>query len=122
MKEVSDLLRDYQYDNKLTQHDMAKFLGVAQSTYNNWVNGQSAVNPVKYYEKIAKLCGVDVHSILPVIHKLEDMNHDTKGLVYCEKYVKSLEDMIELLKNENRNLLGILREKEESLLQQKASL
>jgi transcriptional regulator with XRE-family HTH domain len=122
MKEVSDLLRDYQYDNKLTQHDMAKFLGIAQSTYNNWVNGQSAVNPVKYYEKIAKLCRVEINSILPAIHKLEKMSHDTKGLVYCEKYVTSLEEMIELLKNENRNLLGILREKDDSLLQQKASL
>jgi transcriptional regulator with XRE-family HTH domain len=111
MKEVADLLRDYQYQNNLTQHDMAKFLGIAQSTYNNWVNGQTVINPIKYYEKIAKLCGVDVHLMLPSGYKLGEMNHDSKGLVYCEKYVRSLEEMVVLLKKENERIVLLLDEK-----------
>jgi transcriptional regulator with XRE-family HTH domain len=111
MKEVPDLLRDYQYQNNLTQHDMANVLGIAQSTYNNWVNGQTKVNPVKYYEKIAKLCGVDVHSMLPSGHKLVEMNADSQGLVYCEKYVRSLEEMIVFLKRENERINLLFNEK-----------
>lgn len=121
MKEVADVLREYQYEKNLTQHDMAKFLGIAQPTYNNWINGQSVVSPVKYYEKIAKLCGIDIDTIYPP-HKLypphkfvESNSHEleanSKGLIYCEKYVLSLEEMNEFLKQENKKLLENLKEK-----------
>jgi transcriptional regulator with XRE-family HTH domain len=120
MKEVSDLLREYQYNNKLTQHDMANFLGIAQSTYNNWVNGQSAINPVKYYEKIAKFCGVDIKTISPHSHKLEKLfvkNYDIESLQnaleMCQKYAKGLEVMNEILKKENLKLLEILNNMKE---------
>jgi hypothetical protein len=39
------------------------------------------------------------------------MNHDSKGLVYCEKYVKSLEEMVVLLKKENERIILLLDEK-----------
>lgn len=117
MKEVSDLLRDYQYQNKLTQHDMAKFLGIAQSTYNNWVNGQTVVNPIKYYKKIASLCEVEIDFLLPKSLKLElylhqDLESLIKNLEDCTKYSKNLEELNTLLRKENERILEDLKEKE----------
>jgi transcriptional regulator with XRE-family HTH domain len=115
MKDVSDLLRDYQYQNHYSQHDMAKFLGIAQSTYNNWVNGQSVINPVKYYEKIANLCGVDIKTINPQSHKLEAffVKNDKieflqNALELCQKYVKNLEKMNDNLRRENERMSNLL--------------
>jgi transcriptional regulator with XRE-family HTH domain len=121
MKEVSDVLREYQYQNRLTQHEMAKFLGIAQSTYNNWVNGQTVVNPVKYYKKIANLCGFDVDLILPKSLKLEMyLNQDYESLIKnledCTKYSKNLEELNALLRKENERILEDLKEKEVVIL------
>jgi transcriptional regulator with XRE-family HTH domain len=121
MKEVSDVLREYQYQNRLTQHEMAKFLGIAQSTYNNWVNGQTVVNPVKYYKRIANLCGFDVDLILPKSLKLEMyLNQDYESLIKnledCTKYSKNLEELNALLRKENERILEDLKEKEVVIL------
>jgi transcriptional regulator with XRE-family HTH domain len=121
MKEVSDVLREYQYQNRLTQHEMAKFLGIAQSTYNNWVNGQAVVNPIKYYKKIANLCGFEVDLILPKSLKLEmylnqDLESLIKNLEDCTKYSKNLEELNALLRKENERILEDLKEKEVVIL------
>jgi transcriptional regulator with XRE-family HTH domain len=121
MKEVSDVLREYQYQNKLTQHDMAKFLGIAQSTYNNWVNGQVIINPVKYYKKIAILCGFEIDILLPKSLKLELYQHQDlesliKNLEDCTKYSKNLEELNTLLRKENERILEDLKEKEAVIL------
>jgi transcriptional regulator with XRE-family HTH domain len=110
MKKVSDLLREYQYKNNLTQHEMSKFLGIAQSTYNNWVNGKSMINPNKYFYKVADICEVDILSILPNNLSLDKKiwkNHDIESLLnaleFCQKYSKCLEE----------NLLSLKIEKEQ---------
>lgn len=117
MKEVSDVLREYQYQNRFSQHEMAKFLGIAQSTYNNWVNGQTVINPVKYYKKIAILCEVEIDMLLPKSLKLElyqhqDLENLIKNLEDCTKYSKNLEELNTLLRKENERILEDLKEKE----------
>jgi transcriptional regulator with XRE-family HTH domain len=111
MKKASEVLRAYQFQNNFTQHQMSMFLGIAQSTYNNWVNGKLVVIPSKYYEKIATLCEIDVQLILPKnldITKKIWKNHDIESLLnameFCQKYSKSLEDNLLLQKVEIEKL------------------
>ncbi len=99
MKNVSELLREYQYKNNLTQQQMSTLLGIKQSTYNNWVNEKSVINPTKYYQKIADICEIEVQLILPKKINLAKKiwkNHDIESLLsameFCQKYATSLEE------------------------------
>ncbi len=111
MKKPSDVLREYQFQNNYTQHQMSMFLGIAQSTYNNWVNEKIVIIPNKYYERIATLCEIDIQLILPKnldLAKKIWKNHDIESLLnameFCQKYTKSLEDNLQLQKVEIERL------------------
>jgi DNA-binding XRE family transcriptional regulator len=117
MKKVSDILRDYQNKNSLTQHQMAAFLGIAQSTYNNWVNERVIVNPVKYYKKIAALCEIEPELIVPknakwILLQSQDASGLNSKLDDCLKYVKNIEELNFFLRKEIEHLLTELNEKE----------
>ncbi len=117
MKKVSDILRDYQLKTNLNQHEMALLLGISQSTYNNWVNEQVAINPLKHYKKIASLCEIDIDLILPKstkweLYKSQDIEVLNNKLENCNKYSKSLEELNVFLKKENERLLEKLKGKE----------
>ena len=123
MREVADVLREYQNENSLTQHQMAKYLGIAQSTYNNWINEQTRVNPAKYYDKIALLCQIDTEMILPKsvilgdrIEKNQDIKSWQSALEFCQKYSKNLEEMNESLREQNERLKRELFDKESIIL------
>jgi len=45
MKAASEILQKFQYQNEITQHEMAKLLQISQATYNNWVNNRSPIDP-----------------------------------------------------------------------------
>jgi transcriptional regulator with XRE-family HTH domain len=117
MKKISDILRDYQNKNSLTQHQMAAFLGIAQSTYNNWVNERVIVNPVKYYKKIAALCEIELELIIPknakwILLQSQDASGLNSKLDDCLKYVKNIEELNFFLRKEIEHLLTELNEKE----------
>lgn len=49
-------LETYRLENKITQQELAKKLGVAFATVNRWLNGKSKPNKIQSYhiEKLLK--------------------------------------------------------------------
>jgi len=116
MKAASEILQKFQYQNEITQHEMAKLLQISQATYNNWVNNHTPKDP-KYYPKIATLCQIDVTVLIPpnamvTIHNnsLPATEIHINALELYRKYTENLEETNRILKNENEKLLAILEE------------
>jgi transcriptional regulator with XRE-family HTH domain len=123
MQEVSEVIRDYQYKNNLTQHTMAGLLGISQATYNNWINKKTVINPTKYYPTIAKVCKIKVEKLIPKYTKFDfsrsqifDREHIIEALDYCQKYSKNLEEINKSLKWENERILKLLATKEDIII------
>lgn len=116
MKAVSEILQKFQNQKEITQHEMAKLLQISQATYNNWVNNRSPIDP-KYYPVIAKICQVDVATLIPPNAKVNIINNtflregiSVNALELYKKYTENLEETNRILKNENEKLLAILEE------------
>ena len=62
MKKISERLKKYRLDHNLTQHEMAKVLGVSVPTYNLLENGKSSVN-TGTVDKIAQILEIDVKTV-----------------------------------------------------------
>jgi len=116
MKAASEILQKFQYQNEITQHEMAKLLQISQATYNNWVNNHTPKDP-KYYPKIATLCQIDVATLIPPNATVNIINNSfpregisENALELYKKYTENLEETNRILKNENEKLLAILEE------------
>jgi transcriptional regulator with XRE-family HTH domain len=114
MKAALEILQKFQYQNEITQHEMAKLLQISQATYNNWVNNRTPIDP-KYYLKIATLCQIDVATLIPPNAKVNIINNtfpteviSENALELYKKYTENLEETNRILKNENEKLLTIL--------------
>jgi transcriptional regulator with XRE-family HTH domain len=123
MQEVSEVIRDYQYKNNLTQHTMAGLFGISQATYNNWINKKTVINPTRYYPIIAKVCKIKVDKLIPKYTKFDfsrsqtfEKEHIIEALNYCQKYSKNLEEINTSLKLENERILKLLATKEEIII------
>ena len=116
MKALSEILQKFQNQKEITQHEMAKLLQISQATYNNWVNNRSPIDP-KYYPVIAKICQVDVATLIPPNAKVNIINNtflregiSVNALELYKKYTENLEESNRILKNENEKLLALLEE------------
>jgi len=49
MDKLIKKLESYRLENKITQEELAKKLGVAFSTVNRWLNGKSKPNKIQQY-------------------------------------------------------------------------
>ena len=56
MDKLIKKLESYRLENKITQEELAKKLGVAFSTVNRWLNGKAKPNKIQNYhiEKLIK--------------------------------------------------------------------
>jgi DNA-binding transcriptional regulator YiaG len=54
VKDLVQQLEQYRLENKISQEELAKQLGVAFSTVNRWFNGKSKPNKIQSYH-ISKL-------------------------------------------------------------------
>ncbi len=54
--DLIERLETYRLENKISQEELAKKLGVAFSTVNRWLNGKSKPNKIQTYhiEKLLK--------------------------------------------------------------------
>ena len=116
MKAASEILQKFQYQNEITQHEMAKLLQISQATYNNWVNNRSPIDP-KYYPKIATLCQIDVATLIQtnatiniIYNTFPTEGFSVNALVLYNKYTENLEETNRILKNDNEKLLAIMEE------------
>lgn len=66
--EIHDIIKqqlfDYVKDNKITQEELARRLGVSTSTISRWHNGQTSTPPVYQLPKVARLLGTTVDGLL----------------------------------------------------------
>ena len=109
MNTAPNTLKNYQDTHKLTQHFMAQSLGISQATYNNWINKQTAINP-KYLHAIAKLCKVEVESLISPNTKIKITNpasgesESYNALEMYRSFNESLLENNQFLKTENAQL------------------
>ena len=61
---LGNLLRKLRLGKKLSQQEVADYVGVGQSTYFAWENDRSSPN-AKYYVRIAMAFGVDLKELIP---------------------------------------------------------
>lgn len=113
---VSEILQKFQNQKNLTQHEMAIALQISQATYNNWVNNKTTIDP-KHYPKIAKLCQIDVATLIPSNANINITSStlpiegiNVNALELYKKYTENLEENNRFLKSENEKLLSTLKE------------
>lgn len=105
---------------------MANLLGIAQATYNNWVNKNCVINP-KYYPVIAKVCEVELSSLIPpdASIRIESKSFETietNALALYQKFNETLEEQILMLKREVRRLQAELEEKNKIIEELRGSM
>ncbi len=110
MNAVSETLQKFQNQQNLTQHEMAKLLQISQATYNHWVNNRTLIDP-KYYPIIAKICQVDVASLIPANATINISNGSSNenkitvnALELYEEFNKYLKEVNQLQKLEIERL------------------
>lgn len=71
--------------NKLTQEQVAKFIGIGRSAYSNYENGQREC-PIKLLEKLADLFGCDLALLF------NDDDSSTEEMLLCAFRIENLND------------------------------
>ncbi len=110
MKTIHERLLKYQKDHKQTQQQMAKLLGVSQTTYFNWTNRVTDVS-FKYFPIVAKICKIDIGDLIPpnaTIGISNGVSNENPTVVNAkeiyEDFIVHLKDANQLLKAENEAL------------------
>jgi transcriptional regulator with XRE-family HTH domain len=57
-------LHTYYRKSNLSQPELALVLEVSQTTIHNWLSGKNKI-PMEFYDRISKLCDIDLVDILP---------------------------------------------------------
>jgi transcriptional regulator with XRE-family HTH domain len=113
---IGTTLRKLRDKQKLSQQEIADYLGVSQATYWNWENDETHFK-VDHLSKLADILQVDPADILPdgavvkIVNNKENKDSSINGFEVnliegslTEKLVKSLEENINLLKEQNKSL------------------
>lgn len=61
---AEEVLQIYYKKSHQSQPEMALALDVSQTTIHNWISGKHKI-PMEFYDRIVKLCGVELVDILP---------------------------------------------------------
>ncbi|WP_080056564.1 helix-turn-helix domain-containing protein [Spirosoma aerolatum] len=114
-------LRKQREKKRLSQKEVAELLGVWQATYCNWETDTTSFQ-VKYLLRLAELFDVSVIELIPegVNAKPETFNAKQKGIIDKENLddiysnlLKSKDEIIQLLKEENKRLKANITQLEE---------
>lgn len=57
---LGEKIKDYRARKRITQEELAKFLGVRKSSVHNWETGKSQPQSSKVREKLGELLGIDL--------------------------------------------------------------
>ncbi|TKT93592.1 helix-turn-helix transcriptional regulator [Dyadobacter frigoris] len=61
---AEEALQTYYKKREISQPEIAFMLEVSQTTVHNWLSGKHKI-PIEFYDRIAKLCNIDLIEILP---------------------------------------------------------
>lgn len=61
---AEEALQTYYKKGKISQPEIALTLEVSQTSIHNWLSGKNKI-PIEFYDRIAKLCSIDLIEILP---------------------------------------------------------
>lgn len=61
---AEEALQTYYKEGKISQPEIAHMLEVSQTSVHNWISGKNKI-PIEFYDRIAKLCNIDLIEILP---------------------------------------------------------
>jgi transcriptional regulator with XRE-family HTH domain len=114
---IGTQLRKIRDKRKISQQEVADQLGVAQATYWNWENDESHFK-LDHLPKLAEILQVDPADLLPegavvrIFNNTDNKGNSVNGNEFVkidghilnEKLVKSLEETIALLKEQNQAL------------------
>jgi transcriptional regulator with XRE-family HTH domain len=113
---IGTQLRKIRDKRKISQQEVADQLGVAQATYWNWENDESHFK-LDHLPKLAEILQVDAADLLPegsvvkIVNNKENKDNSVNAFevkieerVLNEKLLKSLEETIALLKEQNQSL------------------
>jgi transcriptional regulator with XRE-family HTH domain len=114
---IDTQLRKIRDKRKISQQEVADQLGVAQATYWNWENDESHFK-LDHLPKLAEILQVDPADLLPegavvrIFNNTDNKGNSVNGNEFVkidghilnEKLVKSLEETIALLKEQNQAL------------------
>jgi transcriptional regulator with XRE-family HTH domain len=122
MIQIIEVLQNFQKNNSLTQHDMAILLNISQTSYNNWINNKTQIEP-KYYPKVALVCNVELASFIPPDASIQIFSRNfqnefkVNALELYEKFTKNLEEQNQFLKEQILSITKQLKEKENELIE-----
>ncbi|UXE67610.1 MAG: helix-turn-helix transcriptional regulator [Chryseotalea sp. WA131a] len=113
---IGTQLRKIRDKRKISQQEVADQLGVAQATYWNWENDESHFK-LDHLPKLAEILQVDAADLLPegsvvkIVNNKENKDNSVNAFevkmeerVLNEKLLRSLEETITLLKEQNQVL------------------
>ncbi|SEJ08768.1 hypothetical protein SAMN04487995_3154 [Dyadobacter koreensis] len=61
---AEEALHTYYKTGTISQPKIALMLEVSQASVHNWLSGKNKI-PVEFYDRIAKLCNINLLEILP---------------------------------------------------------
>jgi transcriptional regulator with XRE-family HTH domain len=110
---IGTQLRKLRDKRKLSQQEVADHLGIAQSTYWNWESDECHFK-MDHLQKLSELFEVDAADLLPegavvkIVNNKENKDNSVNAFevkmderAWNEKLIKSLEEIISLLKEQN---------------------
>ncbi|NIJ55819.1 helix-turn-helix domain-containing protein [Dyadobacter arcticus] len=107
-------LRQLREKNRLSQQEVADYLGIGQSTYSQWESDQTTFK-VHYLLRLSELFAVDISQLVPRDINMKDAPNLVKWPVSNEpgskmdcrlltELLESKNEVIKLLKEENERL------------------
>lgn len=85
--------------SKLSQQEVADFIGVSRSTYVSWESDQSSYK-VEYITKLADVFNVSPADLLPISNLIGDTEGSGDSNELLKKLLNSKDEIISLLKKQ----------------------
>ena len=102
MNKFNENLRKYRKEMKITQTDMAKTLGIAQSTYCGYENGTREPG-IPAIKKMAKILGVTGDDLLGITSTQDALAAHFDGDQFTPEEWQEIDNFVNFVKSKRNN-------------------